>query len=698
MSPSLEPMSASATSRFGGVPQGREGLILQRGGEELVLDRVRDRLTICLKDPKATPQWWPELAQSCEPIPGVDLFELQVADATVALATVRALPDVKFASHVYQVQRDPQTRLYLTDELTIQVAAGVSLGAIDALAQQLGLAREQSVAGLDQTFVFRVTAAAQSNPIKLANRLMSLPEVVLAEANIVLRSRPHYRPTDSLYGRQWYLSHGGGPHLAVNSHIDAERAWDLTRGDRSIVIAVADDGIDINHPDLQGLGKIVAPRDLRDDDFLPIPSQADNHGTAVAGIAVAEENGQGCVGVAPGCALMPIRTTGFLDDRSVEMVFQWAIANGAAVICCSWGAGAVKFPLSLRQRAVITQAATQGRNGKGCTIVFAAGNFNRPLNSAVSEQGWPKDVLRGTVEWLNGFAVHPDVLTIGACTSLNKKAAYSNWGDEIFVCAPSNNAPPGIWLEQTGFVDVPPILSAALQGTELLTIDRQGTGGYDPSDYTRTFGGTSAACPIVAGVIALMLSINPNLTVADLKRILQQSTDKILDPDPDPQFNVNFGSYEANGHSRWFGYGKINAFKAVLAAQQTLQPPSVPTRQIQVGGDQPIAIPDDNSLNIPIVISEYGSIKSISLEIQIEHSFLGDLEIRLISPFQEQCLLQARSLGRQTKLDGRYSQQNSPGLRRLLQRSVQGTWQLEIKDCSPENTGSLVKWQLTIGL
>jgi subtilisin family serine protease len=697
MSPSLDPMPASVASRFGGVPQGREGLILQRGGEELVLAQVPDRLTLRLKTPGA-PTWWPELAQSCDPIPGVALVELQVTDATAALARIRALPDVQFASHVYQVQRDPQTRIYLTDELTIQAAQGVSAAAIDSLTQQLGLSRQQAVAGLDQTAVFRVTAAATENPIKLANRLMSLPEIVLAEANIVLRSRSHYRPKDSLYPRQWYLGHSGGPQLAANSHIDAERAWDITRGDRSVVIAVADDGIDINHPDLQGLGKIVAPRDLRDDDFVPLPGTADNHGTAVAGIAVAEENGQGCVGVAPGCALMPIRTTGFLDDRSVELVFQWAIANGAAVICCSWGAGAVKFPLSLRQRAVITQAATQGRNGKGCIIVFAAGNFNRPLNSAVSEQGWPKDLLRGTVEWLNGFAVHPDVLTIGACTSLNKKAAYSNWGDEIFLCAPSNNAPPGIWLEQTGFVDVPPILTAALQGTQLLTIDRGGTSGYDPTDYSQAFGGTSAACPIVAGVIGLMLSINPTLSTAEIKRILQQSTDKILDPDPDPQFNVNFGSYEQNGHSRWFGYGKINAFKSVLAAQQTLQPTSAPTRQIQVGGDQPIAIPDNNSLSIPIVISEYGSIKSIGLDLQIDHSFLGDLEIRLIAPFQEQCLIQPRSLGRQTKLDGRYSHQNTPGLKRLLQRSIQGTWQLEIKDCSPENTGALVRWQLTIGL
>jgi len=88
---------------------------------------------------------------------------------------------------------------------------------------------------------------------------------------------------------------------------------------------------------------------------LPLPAkEQDKHGTAVAGVAVAEENGSGVVGVAPGCALMPIRTTGFLDDEAVEEIFHWAVDQGAAVICCSWGASAVRFPLSLRQRAALT--------------------------------------------------------------------------------------------------------------------------------------------------------------------------------------------------------------------------------------------------------------------------------------------------------------------------------------------------------
>ncbi len=104
---------------------------------------------------------------------------------------------------------------------------------------------------------------------------------------------------------------------------------------------------------------------MKENDFLPLPDvQETSHGTACAGIALAEENGKGIVGVAPGCALMPIRTTGFLDDESVEDIFNWAIEKGASVISCSWGASAVYFPLSLRQRAAIARAATKGRNGK----------------------------------------------------------------------------------------------------------------------------------------------------------------------------------------------------------------------------------------------------------------------------------------------------------------------------------------------
>ncbi|GAC44172.1 S8 family serine peptidase, partial [Paenibacillus popilliae] len=85
------------------------------------------------------------------------------------------------------------------------------------------------------------------------------------------------------------------------------------------------------------------------------------------------------------------------------------------------------------------------------------------------------------------------------------------------------------------------------------------------SRYTGNFGGTSSATPLVAGVAALMLSANPDLRAAEVKTILQLTADKIQDTLPDHNGN-NRGTYDQKGHSEWFGYGKVNAAKAVKEA------------------------------------------------------------------------------------------------------------------------------------
>lgn len=554
-----------------GVPDESVGIVLQRGGDEIVLSKVSDRFTVRLTAEGATSKDWasPIPAKRLGHVPQSNLEEFSASptELDAAMAAARASEAVAFASHVYSPVNNPGTLFYLTDQITIQFAENVDNLARAAIATLAGVNIVRPVEGIPNTFVCEVTKDAQENPVKITNRLTRYPEVLVAEPNIVVQTQQHYTPRDPLYPQQWYLNHQGGNQLAVGSHISAEKAWDITRGVRSVIICIADDSVDLNHPDFQGPGKIVSPLNLKERNTDPEPvSDSDNHGTACAGVAVAEENGRGIVGVAPGCALMPIRTTGYLDDDSIEEIFNWAIAKGASVVSCSWGPSAVYFPLSLRQSAVITKAATQGRNGKGCVIVFAAGNANRPVNGTVNEKGWPKNIISGQTKWLAGFTVHPDVITVAACTSLNKKAAYSNWGSGISVCAPSNNAPPGMWLQETGFVSTPPEVTGMLPGLGVFTTDRLGAAGYDPGDYTGYFGGTSSATPVVAGVAALVLSANPNLTALEVRTLIQQTTDKIVDPDPDPQLGIRMGTYDASGRSDWFGYGKVNAFKAVQAA------------------------------------------------------------------------------------------------------------------------------------
>ena len=688
-----------------GVPEKSIGVLLQRGGEELALLKMSDRFTVRSTSSGAGEDLAKVLpAEYQREIPRAQLEEFTVApqQRDAAMQAARDNDTVAFASHVYQLKDNPETLVYLTDQLTIQFTLEANEAAKNAIAAEFGLQLVQPVVGIPNTFVFQLTPQATENPVKIANRLMGRPEVLIAEPNIVVPQEPLYRPRDPFYPQQWYLYNTGGSVLAAGSHIDVEKAWDITRGNRSVVVAVADDAIDLNHPDFQGTGKIVAPKDFKDQDFLPLPESSDeSHGTACAGVAVAEENGTGIVGVAPGCALMPIRTTGFLDDPTIEQLFDWAIAHDASIISCSWGPAAVYFPLSLRQRAALTRAATQGRQGKGCVIAFAAGNANRPVSGTIFEKGWPNDLLRGPTDWLGGFTIHPDVITVSACTSLGKKSVYSNWGTNVSVCAPSNNAPPGMWFEKTGYVATAPEVTVPIPGLGIFSDDLLGELGYETGDFVRSFGGTSSACPVVAGVAALVLSANPDLTATEVKRLLQETADKIVDRDADPQLGMRLGTYDTNGFSQWFGYGKVNAFKAVQAAKRKIaQKPQSGIRHLKGRNDNRVEIPDNNSQGITsaIKVSDSATVREIRVTVNIKHDFLGDIEVSLKAPTGQTVLLQNRTLGSRTQLQETYAVETTPALKQLLNKPAAGVWQLQVVDYAPLDTGTLQSWELILGV
>jgi subtilisin family serine protease len=688
-----------------GMPEKSIGVLLQRGGEELALMKVSDRFTVRPTSSTVANELTDALPiKRDREITSAQLQEFTVApkQRDASMQAARNNNDIAFASHVYQLKDNPETLVYLTDQITIQFTPEVDEKARATIATEFGLQSVKPVIGIPNTFVFQLTPQAVENPVKIANRLIGRPEILVAEPNIIIPKESHYRPKDPLYSRQWYLNNSGGSELAAGSHINVEKAWNITRGVRSVVVAVADDAIDLNHADFQGTGKIVAPKDFKDNDFLPLAESSDeSHGTACAGVAVAEENGTGIVGVAPGCALMPIRTTGFVDDETIEQLFNWVISNNASVVSCSWGPAAVHFPLSLRQSAALTRAATQGRQGKGCIVVFAAGNANRPVSGTIFEKGWQDDLLRGPTNWLGGFTIHPDTITVSACTSLGKKSAYSNWGTGISVCAPSNNAPPGMWFEKTGYTSTAPQVRSSLPGLGVFTADLLGEAGYETGDFTSTFGGTSSACPVVAGVCALILSANPDLTAQEVKSLIQETADKIVDRDADPQLGMRLGTYDTNGFSQWFGYGKVNAFKAVEAAKLKVSQPSQVGVQLFHGrNDNSVNIPDDNPKGIKssIGVNVSSAVREIQITVNIEHDFLGDLEVSVIAPTGQLVLLQSRNLGSRTVLQQTYSLESTPMLKQLLNKPAGGVWQLQVVDYSPLDTGTLNSWELLVGI
>lgn len=687
-----------------GPREGCMGDIIQRGGEELRVEKVPTRLTTRLHQPGGLAAVQAALSpERMRAVAAGQLVEWQVAAADLesALDQTRQHPDVAFASHVYRLVDSPQTWVYLTDELTVQVASSVDQATLMGWLSDLGLVIDKPLVGISQAFVVRVTAAATENPIKLANRLLRQPGVQVAEPNLVIQLEGLYRPVDDRYPQQWHLFHQGGSQLAAGSHIHAEAAWNMTRGSRSVVVAVADDGFDLDHPDLQGMGKLVAPIDLKDRDAVPLPLQShENHGTAVAGLAIGEENGIGIVGVAPGCAFLPIRTTGFIDDASMEQLFGEAVSRGAAVIACSWSPASNYFPLTLRQTNAITQAATAGRNGKGCVVIFAAGNANRPVSGTINEAQWPRNALSGPIKWLNGFTAHPDVITVSASTSLNAKAAYSNWGPHIAIAAPSNNAPPSMALPQVGTVATGPEVRQSLPGLGMVTSDRTGGSGYDTSAYTQTFGGTSSACPVVAGVVGLMLSVNPNLTAQEVREILQTTADKIVDPKPDPQLGLYYGTYDGRGHSQWFGYGKVNARAAVQAAQSRAWSQRRVRQVISQQNRTALVIPDNQPTGVEstIVVSQAGTVADLQVQVSLQHEFLGDLSLTLVAPTGQTVLIQGRTLGRQTTLRQTYNLQTAPALMAMIGQTALGAWKLRIIDHAPAAMGRLLEWRLSLGL
>ncbi len=485
--------------------------------------------------------------------------ETSQTDRDSVMAAMRSDAFRAVVHHAYKPRGSEGTVYYLTDRIVVEFDKKASTAQIEVLLAKYGL-RLLKEYDAPNTFLVEVTKASGANPLKISNRLAAEKLVRYAEPNLVNRFCTTYTPSDGLFRRQWHLKARRAPQLVAEASVDATTAWDVTRGARSIVVAVVDDGFDIDHPDFQGAGKIVQPRDYVDGDASPFPAGHDYHGTPCAGVAIAEANGRGVVGIAPGCAFMPVRISMAEDDDQTAEIFD-DVAEFADVISCSWGPPPVYSPLPRLLTTTFARIArTGGPRRKGCVILFAAHNYNAPMRdlSLPNEVRWMDGnrirVTRGPIE--NGFACHPDVIAVAASTSLNRKAQYSNWGAEISVCAPSDNWHP---LDE----------SAYTPGRSIWTTDNESVGsGFTPnSRYTGGFGGTSSATPLVAGVAALVLSANPRLTAAQVKDILHSTADKIVDSSTDSMTGQARGTYDRRGHSWWFGYGKVNAAKAVAKAK-----------------------------------------------------------------------------------------------------------------------------------
>ncbi len=539
------------------------GSYVWRGGQKIALEKQEDRFTVIPSSPAHLERLRNAPGvRKIEPITNqVFRVETTATERDASMESLRSDAFNAVVHHAYRPAGTEGTIFYLTEKIIVHFDPKATASQIEKLLDKYKLKVLKVYEEQDNAYLVQVTSCSNENPLKIANRLAEEKHVVSAEPNLVNRFQSAFIPTDTHFRRQWHLNAQVAPQVVAEASVHAPAAWDVTRGDRSVIVAVIDDGFDLSHPDFRGDGKVVFPKDYVDGDSRPFPDSrhGDYHGTPCAGVAVAEMNGRGVVGIAPGCAFMPVRFPLEADDDLLIQIFE-ETGRRADVISCSWGPPPVNAPLSTAVSLTLKRLATTGGpHGTGCVICFAAANFDAPINDPVNAGGFvwrdQNGLRRTTGPILNGLAAHPNVIAVAASTSQNKHAAYSNWGKEISVCAPSNNFHP---LNPQAFVP----------GLGIWTTDNEafGDGFTAQSRFTGQFGGTSSATPLTAGTAALVRSANPQLTAKEVKEVLQSTADKIVDTDLDIVLGTNRSQYNSRGHSEWFGFGKVNAEKAVAEA------------------------------------------------------------------------------------------------------------------------------------
>ena len=389
-------------------------------------------------------------------------------------------------------------------------------------------------------------AETTENPIKKSVELVEKKIVEQAEPSFFMTFEyTTYIPNDTLFSKQWHLYNDGSDATLTGSDSSyVAEAWDVLRqikgelGGSNVKLAIVDDGFDQTHEDLQG--RFLPGHDFVDGDDDPSPgsrsTQLDMHGTSVAGVAAgATDNGKGIAGACPNCQIIPIRMgTTSADEIGIE-AFEWAYDAGADIISNSWGPSNSSADMNQPLKDLVANITTAGRNGLGTVILFAAGNSSLSV---------PDNVYVG----------NPNVFTIGATNAAGVKASYSNFGPAIDFVASSCDIDGGGDGWQSG---------TTIDG--IWTTDNTGAGGYNAGgnenagdsagNYTNGFGGTSSACPLVAGITGLVMSANPNLTKNQIYDIFKETSDK-----------VGGEQYDANGFNQNYGYGRVNACKAVKKA------------------------------------------------------------------------------------------------------------------------------------
>lgn len=354
-----------------------------------------------------------------------------------------------------QVQAQGQTNQVKPSQVIISLAPGVDG---DRVAQDFGAEVVRRGTLNYVTLEFKETTDVQE-VIKL---LKKTPGILGAEENYrrtITNLSGSFVPSDTLFQQQWSMVKG-----------NVQGAWDMGATGLGVTVAIIDTGVELNHPDLRN--NLVPGYNAITGSETPGENQDNNgHGTHVSGIAAAERNNVGIVGVAYQAKIMPIKAMDSLGEGYDDVIaagIVWAADHGAKIINLSLGSEKGEYSDIMRQSIAYA-------NNKGCLLIAAAGNYD-PKTEGNPGVSYP--------------ASDPGVLAVTATDQNNNVAEYSVTGPEVVLAAPGDSIASAWWSETTG-------------------------AGYAEAS------GTSMAAPFVAGEAALIWSQHLDWSRDQVLQILQ---------------------------------------------------------------------------------------------------------------------------------------------------------------------------------
>ena len=437
--------------------------------------------------------------------------------------------------------------IILTDEIVVQYNEGVSEALIDSINADLGTTITQQSDYLDNLVLLEITPESPGDVITVSRLLEALPTVAYAHPNFIMSAIPSASVSSNpiLNSGQWHLTNPGNqPDLIDDADVDADEAFTITTGDHSIKIAIIDTGVDLPHLDLDSnlvpVSSELTPNSIDDDgngevddplgwNFLvpsipPIPTAAIGipieKGTWVAGGAAAEEHD--VKGVCPSCSIWPVRRASGVNPWDESDAVNYASSSNSRVINLSWNYPAVAPSSALGP--TMSSLGNPFQPNMGRIIVMTMGDEF-------------KDVCLNSSD--RNLSAFPNIIPVSQSSGVDS-------------------------FSSTGFGDCMSILAP---GESILTTDITGMGSKDELGMPMASGnyehvtGTGMSTSLVSGAAGLILSAKSDLNSLQVKRLLQDTADKI-----DPfiaEYDVFSGYSSPSTSTSTHGYGRLNAYEAV---------------------------------------------------------------------------------------------------------------------------------------